>query len=82
MTALRDLSPSLALGLEMVQKPFQAGLDAWVAGELDEAALRDAIEWDELDLADARDPEPRRTPWRSPRARRAARRAVGRRHFR
>ncbi len=36
---------SLAIGLEMVQRPFQPALDRWGRGELTEAALQDALEW-------------------------------------
>ncbi len=37
----------LALGLEMVQRPFQAALDRYVRGEIDEAELQKQIEWQE-----------------------------------
>jgi len=37
----------LAVGLEMVQRPFQPGLDEWTAGRADEAALLAAVEWDD-----------------------------------
>jgi uncharacterized iron-regulated protein len=47
LEALHDHDPSLALGVEMVQRPFQSALDAWVAGEGDEAALLEGIEWEE-----------------------------------
>jgi uncharacterized iron-regulated protein len=47
LEALHDREPSLALGLEMVQRPFQPALDAWVAGEGDEAALVEGVEWEE-----------------------------------
>lgn len=36
-----------ALGLEMVQRPFQPTLERWTAGEIDEAALRQGVEWEE-----------------------------------
>ncbi|MCC6998307.1 MAG: ChaN family lipoprotein [Deltaproteobacteria bacterium] len=36
---------SLAIGLEMVQRPFQPALDRWGRGELGEDALQDALEW-------------------------------------
>ncbi len=38
--------PSLAIGLEMVQQPFQSVLDQWTDGQLDEQNLRRGIEWD------------------------------------
>jgi uncharacterized iron-regulated protein len=38
---------SLAIGLEMVQRPYQAALDGYVAGELDETAMLAAVEWSE-----------------------------------
>ncbi len=47
LEALSERDPSLALGLEMVQRPFQSTLDAWVAGEIDEAALLEGVEWNE-----------------------------------
>jgi uncharacterized iron-regulated protein len=46
--------PSLAIGMEMFQRPFQAPLDAFVAGTLDEAGMLAATEWAErwrLDVA-------------------------------
>lgn len=33
------------LGMEMVQAPYQQGLDRYVAGELDEAQMLEAVEW-------------------------------------
>lgn len=39
--------PSLAIGMEMFQRPFQAPLDAYVAGTLDEAGMLAATEWAE-----------------------------------
>ncbi len=47
LESLHDRDPSVALGVEMVQRPFQPALDAWVAGESDEAALLEGIEWEE-----------------------------------
>lgn len=44
---LHARAPSLAIGLEMFQRPFQAPLDAYVAGTLDEAGLLAATEWSE-----------------------------------
>lgn len=54
IATLLEADPSLAIGLEMVQRPYQAPLDGYVAGELDEAALLAGIEWSErwrLDFA-------------------------------
>ncbi len=45
--ALYARDPSLALGLEMVQHPYQEALDAFVAGEIDEATLLERIDWSE-----------------------------------
>lgn len=39
--------PSLAIGLEMVQRPYQAALDAYVAGRGDEVELLAGTEWAE-----------------------------------
>jgi uncharacterized iron-regulated protein len=44
---LHDRQPDLAIGLEMFQRPYQKLLDRYVAGELDEAGLRDRSEYDE-----------------------------------
>jgi uncharacterized iron-regulated protein len=43
---LHDRTPNLAIGLEMFQRPYQKLLDRYVAGELDEATLRDRSEYD------------------------------------
>ncbi len=43
--AARD--PSVALGLEMVQRPYQPALDAFVEGSIDEAAMLERIEWED-----------------------------------
>jgi uncharacterized iron-regulated protein len=54
IATLLEADPSLAIGLEMVQRPYQAPLNGYVAGELDEAALLAGIEWSErwrLDFA-------------------------------
>ncbi|MBX3250214.1 MAG: ChaN family lipoprotein [Myxococcales bacterium] len=45
--ALHAHEPNLVIGLEMVQRPYQAALNDWVAGRLDENALRTRIEWDQ-----------------------------------
>ena len=37
----------VALGMEMFQRPFQAALDAFVAGEIDEAQMLERTEWEE-----------------------------------
>ncbi|HJL16522.1 MAG TPA: ChaN family lipoprotein [Sandaracinaceae bacterium LLY-WYZ-13_1] len=44
--ALLARDPSLALGFEMFQHPRQAALDAYVAGELDEAGMLERTEWE------------------------------------
>lgn len=49
-TVLRWLyrdEPSLAIGMEMFQVPFQEPLDRWSAGEIDETVLRRDTEYDE-----------------------------------
>ncbi len=43
---LHDRAPNLAIGLEMFQRPYQKLLDRYVAGDLDEAGLRDRSEYD------------------------------------
>lgn len=43
--ALLAREPSIALGFEMFQHPRQAALDAYVAGELDEAQMLEQTEW-------------------------------------
>jgi uncharacterized iron-regulated protein len=45
--ALYARDPSLGLGLEMVQRPFQPVLDEYVAGSLDETQLLSRLGWDE-----------------------------------
>jgi len=37
----------LAVGLEMVQRPFQPALDAFTAGAIDEPTMLDQVEWSE-----------------------------------
>ena len=39
--------PSIALGMEMFQYPYQPVLDEWTAGRLDETNLRRRSEWDQ-----------------------------------
>lgn len=46
IAALREEQPGLAIGLEMVPRSRQAALDAWTAGELDEAAFLREVDWD------------------------------------
>ncbi|MFO0712198.1 MAG: ChaN family lipoprotein [Sandaracinus sp.] len=47
IATLLERDPSLAVGLEMVQRPYQAPLDAYVAGTIDEAAMLSGVEWAE-----------------------------------
>lgn len=47
LRALHAEDPSLAIGMEMFESAFQGALDAWVAGEIDEAELRRSTEYDE-----------------------------------
>lgn len=42
---LRQLDPSLGVGLEMVKRPFQKWLSDYVSGRIDEGKLLDKIEW-------------------------------------
>jgi len=48
-TIIRQLhrgEPSLAIGMEMFQFPFQDALDQWSAGQIDESVLRRETEYD------------------------------------
>ncbi len=45
LQALLARSPSLSLGLEMVPRRLQPVLDRWVAGELEERAFLEALDW-------------------------------------
>ena len=45
MAALHALAPRLVLGFEMFPRRVQPALDAWVRGELDEAAFLEQAEW-------------------------------------
>ncbi|MEM9194462.1 MAG: ChaN family lipoprotein [Myxococcota bacterium] len=45
--ALYERSPSLGVGLEMIQTPFQPVADAWVRGELSEEEFLQQTEWEE-----------------------------------
>ncbi|MBW2464263.1 MAG: ChaN family lipoprotein, partial [Deltaproteobacteria bacterium] len=50
LAALHGQDPDIALGVEMVQRPFQPALDAWVQSEGHEddvAALLAAVEWED-----------------------------------
>ena len=43
--ALRKKDPALSIGLEMVKRPFQKGLDRYLAGEIDETEFLAEVEW-------------------------------------
>ena len=43
---LHGRNPDMAIGLEMVQRPFQEVLDRYIAGEVSEAELRQRTEYD------------------------------------
>lgn len=47
VASLHARDPAVAIGLEMVQRPHQPALDAYVAREIDEAALLERIAWSE-----------------------------------
>ena len=42
---LHQQNASLAIGLEMVKRPFQKWLDGYIAGEVDEETLLEGTEW-------------------------------------
>ncbi|MCU0552234.1 MAG: ChaN family lipoprotein [Leptolyngbya sp. Prado105] len=44
--ALHAQNPKLAIGMEMFQRPFQSGLDRYLAGALTEEMLREFTEYD------------------------------------
>lgn len=46
LTALHARRPELAIGFEMFQRPFQAALDEYVAGRIDEPELLARTEWE------------------------------------
>ncbi len=46
MRLLYDRHPSIAVGMEMFQYPYQPVLDDWTNGRLDETNLRRRSEWD------------------------------------
>lgn len=48
LAALHARRPDLVLALEMFPRRVQPALDAWVAGELDEAAFIEASDWREV----------------------------------
>jgi uncharacterized iron-regulated protein len=43
--SLHRENPDLAIGMEMFQRPFQPVLDAYIAGEVDEAGMLAGTEW-------------------------------------
>ncbi|WP_355660920.1 ChaN family lipoprotein [Halomonas salifodinae] len=45
LAGLHAHQPDLVIGLEMLPREAQPALDAWVAGELDEAAFLEASDW-------------------------------------
>ncbi|UYG09046.1 ChaN family lipoprotein [Halomonas sp. M4R1S46] len=45
LAGLHALRPDMVIGLEMLPREAQPALDAWVAGELDEAAFLEASDW-------------------------------------
>ncbi|WP_442489752.1 ChaN family lipoprotein [Halomonas litopenaei] len=45
LAALHAHQPALAIGLEMLPRESQPALDAWVAGDLDEADLLEQSQW-------------------------------------
>ena len=45
LAALHAHRPSMVIGLEMLPREAQPALDAWVAGELDEAAFLEQSDW-------------------------------------
>lgn len=47
LAALHAHQPAMAIGLEMLPRKAQPALDAWVAGELDEAAFLSSSGWHE-----------------------------------
>jgi uncharacterized iron-regulated protein len=44
---LHQRDPKLAIGLEMVKRPFQAAIDRYLAGEIDEEQFLHEVEWDD-----------------------------------
>ncbi|MGF1468280.1 MAG: ChaN family lipoprotein [Sandaracinaceae bacterium] len=82
--ALAEGEGRLAVGLEMVQRPYQPALDAYVAGRIGAAAMLEGVEWEarwgfdaELYLPILRVARARRLPVVALNARRELTRAVG-----
>lgn len=48
LAALRAREPSMVIGFEMFPRRVQSVLDQWVAGELDDEAFLEAVEWDRV----------------------------------
>ncbi len=48
LVALHTLNPNMVVGFEMFPRSKQEVLSRWVAGELDEAAFLDAVEWNRV----------------------------------
>ena len=48
IAALHARGGAVVLGFEMFPRRVQSMLDAWVAGELDQAAFLEAVEWDRV----------------------------------
>jgi len=48
LAALHAHNPDLVLGFEMFPRSLQPVLDRWVAGELDEAAFLQAVDWEQV----------------------------------
>ncbi|RTR05932.1 ChaN family lipoprotein [Halomonas nitroreducens] len=46
LAGLHALRPDMVIGLEMLPREAQSTLDAWVAGELSEAAFLEASDWE------------------------------------
>ena len=46
ISRLRERNPDIAIGLEMVQRPFQEVLDRYIVGDISEAELRRQTEYD------------------------------------
>jgi uncharacterized iron-regulated protein len=44
---LRERDPSIGIGLEMVKRPFQGGLDRYLGGQIHEEQLLTEVEWEE-----------------------------------
>lgn len=45
--SLLERDPSVALGFEMFQRPYQGPLDEYAAGTIDEVAMLEATEWED-----------------------------------